>query len=196
LENIYQADEEKLSKALHEVVAKKATIVLCSEKEEPAKTFRFLLKNPVIFQKFDYLLGYEWEKFIRVEAKKFGLNLRDTALRLLAEIYKENTWGLITEFQKLSTLKSGEISGEDLDKLGLEVSPNYWAMLDGLKSSNLAGRLVALEKLFGAEEPMPKVFNILSSQWREKTSLMAEYDLKVKSGKMDYEECLLDLVLG
>ena len=44
-------------------------------------------------------------------------------------------------------------------------------------------------------DPPPKIFNILASQWREKTHEMAEYDFAVKSGKLEYDDALLALVL-
>jgi hypothetical protein len=45
-------------------------------------------------------------------------------------------------------------------------------------------------------DPAPKLFNILASQWKEKISQFARYDLAIKSGKLDYEEALLDAVIG
>ena len=56
-------------------------------------------------------------------------------------------------------------------------------------------RLAALETLLVSGDPPPKIFNILASQWREKTHQMAEYDFAVKSGKLEYDDVLLALVL-
>ena len=44
-------------------------------------------------------------------------------------------------------------------------------------------------------DPAAKLFNILGSQWKEKTAQMAELDFAVKSGKLEYEEALVDLIL-
>ncbi len=59
-------------------------------------------------------------------------------------------------------------------------------------------KITALERLFiGQEEPV-KIFNILASQNRLPIGLiqkLADYDAMVKSGRIDYEEVLLDLAL-
>lgn len=217
---VYETDEEKLAEVLRDVVAKKATTILCSEKEKPPKGLGFLLEEPVrhgsplavsrvepqaaTVHKFDYLTGYEWEMFMRERAKKLGLEFSDFAFKFLAAVYQNNTWGLVTELEKIRSLKSGStsltagsvIDKKDLAGLDLEIAPDYWSLFDGLKSRDLQNRLAALEKLFAIGDPPPKIFNILASSWREKIPQMAEYDLKVKSGKLDYEEVLLDLVIG
>ena len=54
----------------------------------------------------------------------------------------------------------------------------------------------ALETMLALSDPPAKIFNILASQWAEKTPHMAEYDLAVKSGKVDYEEALVDLLIS
>jgi hypothetical protein len=50
--------------------------------------------------------------------------------------------------------------------------------------------------MLAANDPPAKIFNILASQWQEKTPHMAEYDLAVKSGKVDYEDALVDLLIS
>jgi DNA polymerase III delta subunit len=196
LENLYEADEEKLKETLPEIAAKKDTIVLCSERERPAKTLSFLLEKPAAAERFEFLSGYEWEIFIKTAAKELGLQLAESTLRFLAGVYRNNTWGLVTELEKISNLKKGVVEEKDLAGLDLEIAPDYWTLLDGLRNRDLKTRIVALEKLFEMGEPLPKVFNILASTWREKTPQMAEYDLKVKSGKLDYEEVLVDLAIS
>jgi hypothetical protein len=128
----------------------------------------------------------------------------------LATIYAGNSWALVTELEKLSALKAGgaeahtagrtgsgaaTIEKKDLDALDLEAAPDYWALLNGMKSFDVRTRLYALEKLFAINDPPPKIFNILAGQAGPKTPRMAEYDLAIKSGKLEYEEALLDLIL-
>lgn len=196
LENIYEVEEEKFAEALRGVVAKKATIVLCSEKDKPASALSFLLEAPATAERFEYLTGYEWEMFMRERAKKLGLEFSDFALKFLAAVYQNNTWGFITELQKISSLKKGLVDKKDLAGLDLEIAPDYWNLINGMKNSDLRIRLAVLEKLFAMGDPPPKIFNILASGWREKIPQMAEYDLRVKSGKLDYEEVLLDLAIS
>jgi len=186
---------EKISPALKNLLADKATSVLISERGEPVKVLEFLLREPAVAKEFQNLAGYDWELFIRAEAKKNGLGLEDDAVRFLASVYREDTWGLVTELEKVGNLKKGVVRRKDLENLDLEIAPNYWEIMSGLRSREAAARLVALERILATGDHPPKIFNILASQWREKTPQMAEYDLKVKSGKLDYEEVLVDLAL-
>lgn len=194
-ENLYLADEKMLAEALRPIVAKKATIFLSSESKKPPKALAFLLDESSKAEEFENLEGQAWEVFIKKSTDNFKVQLEPEAFRLLAEIYKNNTWGLVTELQKLSNLGKKTISKKGLEAFGLETLPNYWAMMSGLRGARLDGRLWALEKLLSRNEPPPKIFNILASLWSERIPQMAEYDFRVKSGKLEYEEVLLDLVL-
>ncbi len=197
LENAFEEDvRDKLAGILKPLVGEKNVTVLLSERKSPVKILNFLLEPPVVSQEFEYLSGVDWEVFIRSEAKRSGFTLDDSAVRFLAEVYKGNTWGLVTELDKLSNFKQGAITKKDLEGLDLEVAPNYWAILNSLKSREIRNRLWALEKMLAMGDPPPKIFNILASQWKEKIPAMAEYDLKIKSGKLDYEEAILDLVIS
>ena len=87
------------------------------------------------------------------------------------------------------------MGNRDLDEFDLEIAPAYWPLLMGVRSPDLRNRLAALERLIASGDPPAKIFNILASQWREKTHQMAEYDFAVKSGKLEYDDVLLALVL-
>lgn len=202
LENLYEAEEKTIIETLQSFVDKKSTIIVCSERKKPAKAFDVLLEKPSVVEKFEYLAGAEWAAFVRAEAKMIGVTFDAAAAQFLAEVYQGNSWGLVTELQKARSMGK-EVGRKDLEALGLEVAPNYWAMMNGLKSFDMKNRLRALEKMFALGDPPPRIFNILASQWRfdsahrgrEKTAQMAEYDFKIKSGKLEYEEALVDLVL-
>ena len=61
----------------------------------------------------------------------------------------------------------------------------------------LKQKIVSLEVLLNSEEPA-KIFNILAASSRNQPAEIkrfADYDVAVKSGKIDYEEALLDLCL-
>lgn len=206
LENAFELDPDKLAGALKPLADEKSVTVFISESGKPAKALAFLLKAPARAEKFDALKGAEWNAFIRAEAKKNGLALAADAVQFLGEVHEGNSWALVTELQKISSLAAGSenasgrpagpVDKQALDALGLETAPNYWALLNGLKSPDGRIRLSALEKLFSINDPPPKIFNILAAQAGEKTPRMAAYDLAVKSGKLEYEEALLDLALG
>ncbi len=207
LENAFELDAPKLAKLLKPFIEEKNITVLVAEKDKPVKALAFLLEKPAISQKFDALAGAEWSAFIRAEAKKNGAELTPAAVQFLGAVYEGNTWGLVTELQKLAGLgtpreaaggstAAGPIDKEDLDIFDLEVAPNYWGLINGLKNYEMKNRLYALETMLAANDPPAKIFNILASQWQEKTPHMAEYDLAVKSGKVDYEEALVDLLIS
>ena len=61
----------------------------------------------------------------------------------------------------------------------------------------LEERVASLEKLLFLKEEPFKIFNFLASRTYDLGALqkMADYDIMVKSGKIGYEEILLDLCL-
>jgi DNA polymerase III delta subunit len=171
---------------------------LLSERDKPVKALGFLIEKPSLSQKFENLEGAELLAFTNEQAKKFDLKLGTTAAQFLATVYAGNSWALVTELEKLSAFASTKghaIEKNDLDAFDLEAAPNYWGLLNGMKSPDGRIRLATLEKLFSIGDPAPKIFNILAAQAGSKTPRMAAYDLAVKSGKMDYEEALVDMVL-
>lgn len=195
LQNAFEMDPAALAKLLKPLLSDNATNILLSERKKPLKDLNFLLKEPVQVREFENLIGAEWLAFIKTEAKVWGVALDDSALRFLASVYASDSWALVTELQKLSSLKSS-ITMKELNVFDLEVAPDYWALINGLKSYDVKNRIMAFEKVLAANDPAAKTFNMLASQWREKILQMAEYDFAVKSGKLEYEEALLDLMLG
>ncbi len=194
LYNAFEIPAAQLAKTIWPFAESKATTVFISEKDKPVKELAFLMKKPVMFQEFNNLTGPFFERFVLDEAKKNGTILDAAAARHLAAVYAGNSWGLITELAKLAAFKS-RIARQDLDTLDLEVSPIYWPTLMGTRSPDVRNRLFALETLIAIGDPPAKIFNILASQWREKTNEMAEYDFAVKSGKLEYDDALLALLL-
>lgn len=176
-------------------------LVVVSEKEAPESPWTFLRakagKNKeAMEQKFKKLSGPDWKKFVRVEASGRGLKLPPDSEELLLEAFKGDSWGIVTELEKISLSGNNNPSVSDLEKLGVAASPDFFPVLMTLKSQNLSARLRALEQLFLENEPAAKIFNIVSAQWPGKEEKMALYDQAVKSGKCDYEEVLADIVLG
>jgi DNA polymerase III delta subunit len=185
-----------------------AITILLAERDKPVKALAFLLEKPTISQKFENLAGAELINFIATEAKKLGMKISATAAQFLATVYAGNTWALATELQKLSSYKTrasvtgatmAVIERADLDQFDLEAAPNYWMLLNGLKSYDIRTRLTTLERLLAMNDPAAKIFNILAAQWKDlsKNSApqMAEFDFAVKSGKLEYEEVLVDLMI-
>lgn len=205
LENAFENVEAKtLAKLLQpfaaapgkEKTADSITILL-SERDKPVKALAFLLEKPSLAQKFEALAGAEWSAFIAAEAKRLGVNLAPDAAKFLSEVYAGNSWALATELEKLAAWRpSTPIARADLNAFDLEAAPNYWMLLNGLKSPDARTRLTTLERLLAMNDAPAKIFNILASQWKEKTPQMAEFDFMVKSGKLEYEEALVELAIG
>ncbi len=196
LENALEFEaSDELVKELTSFLENKNTTIVLSEKGKPTKAFSALLEKPARAQEFRHLEGKDWEEFISDVAKKCEVQLDSSALGFLARMYAGNSWGLVTEIQKLSSLGKKNITQKDLEGTMLEALPDFWSIFNGLKSHEIGRRLFVLEKLFAVHEPAAKIFNILASMWKEKVSDFAEYDLKIKSGKLEYEEALVDAVL-
>ena len=91
----------------------------------------------------------------------------------------------------------------DLAKLrevvNYSLDDNSFPLINALGyEGDLGQRLITLERLFQMREEPVKIFNILASRTYlsfEDLQKMADYDIMVKSGKMEYEEVLLDLIL-
>ncbi|HEY5221216.1 MAG TPA: hypothetical protein VIJ29_03705 [Candidatus Paceibacterota bacterium] len=202
LDNAFELDAPKLAKLLKPFVEEKNITILIAEKDKPVKALAFLLDKPTISQKFEQLAGAEWTAFIMAEAKKNDVKLAPAAAQFLGTVYEGDTWGLVTELEKLSGFGGARgaaakvIDKKDLDVFDFEVAPNYWGLINGLKSFDMKSRLYSFETMLASNDPPAKIFNILASQWQEKTPHMAEYDLAVKSGKVDYEEALVDLLIS
>lgn len=208
LENAFELEAKQLAKLISPFVEDKNVTLLISEKDKPVKALAFLLEKPVISQKFEALAGAELSAWITAKAKEFGFAIAPAAAQFLAQVYAGDTWGIVTELEKLSGLPAavGAATGKgasarvidkkDLAEFDLEVAPNYWGLINGLKNFDIKNRLYAFETMLAANDPPAKIFNILASQWAEKTPHMAEYDLAVKSGKVDYEEALVDLLIS
>ena len=202
VENAFEMEAKKLAALLAPLAAQKGTTLLLSEREKPVKALAFLLEKPALAQKFDALQGAEFAAFIAHEAGKAGIALAPAAVQFLATVYEGNSWALVTELGKLASFRSvagrgstRPIDRRDLDAFDLEAAPNYWALLNGMKSADGRMRLRAFEMLLAQGDPAPKLFNILAAQAGGNAPRMAAYDIAIKSGKLEYEEALLDLVL-
>ncbi|HVN26527.1 MAG TPA: hypothetical protein VMT99_02640 [Candidatus Paceibacterota bacterium] len=195
IENAFEAQPEKLKEALKPVVAAKGLQVLVAERDKPLKALAFLLDEPVLSQKFEVPAGAEFVKFVNGEAKKRDLVLEPSAAAFLASVYEGQTWAVITELDKLASFKA-VIAKSDLDDMGLAAAPNYWALIQGLKGFDVRNRLTALETLFAINDPAAKIFNIVAAQAGSRMPLVAQYDVAIKSGRLEYEEVLVDFALG
>jgi len=213
LKNIFAIDPKKLKEFLNSYLNAEDFTILISEENSPPPELNFLTKKAFLAEKFEYLEGDKWRFFIQKEAQKRNIALTPKALNFLAKVFQNDTWGLINELDKIGLIKiqiNADSNGNkgrylidvfDLKKFGdyRYESPNIFEYINAvLRNWPLPQRIVALEKLFIAQEEPIKIFNIFASLKILPTKLiqkLAHYDVMVKSGKLDYEEVLLDLAL-
>lgn len=172
-------------------------ILLVSARGKLSEKWSFLWRDKdARVQEFPQLHGAAWRVFVRQEAARWGVKFAPSALEFLVAAREGDSWRLITDLQKLSLFPRSPVRREDLERLDIESTPDFWQTLLGFKSSHLGRRLATLEKILASGEPAAKVFNILSARWPEKLPQFAKYDLEVKSGRCDYEEALVDLLMS
>lgn len=201
-ENILNAakQEKKIKKILKENLENKDFILIISEDSKPTKELGFLLEKPVLSQEFKNPEGERLVQFIKKEAKDRDLEIDAKAITLLARIFDNNNWGLINELDKLSLFnkKVGikEIAAAvDYDE---QISDFFKQVSAFAYSRSLPQKIVNLEILLECEDPA-KIFNFLasfSSNSLDLTGKFADYDAAIKSGKIDYEEALIDLAIS
>jgi DNA polymerase III delta subunit len=128
------------------------------------------------------------------------VNLDRAAGALLAQVFQWNSWGLVTELEKLSLLDGKKITAEIVSGHVNAVSGmNLYSALDSIRSgSDISERLRIFDELLDRNDDPAMLFNMIAvapyegKRWKE---LVADYDVSVKAGKMEYEEALLDIAL-
>jgi len=177
---------------IFEKVLKDENIYLLVLENSLGKNFKKFLKKPALIENFPYLTGSNWLNFVKKLVVYFKLEMDSDIIRLLSLIYQNNTYALATELEKLSFLKR-KITKKDL--LTQEPEKEFFEKVKSLQSFNLTERLRAYLNL--STEPAGKIFNILSVlKPQKKIDAFATADWLVKSGKLDYEEAILKIILG
>lgn len=124
--------------------------------------------------------------FIRRAAEARGLALMPETVLALGGAYSD-LWGVMTELDVMALGRTFASEG---------ARPAFFPLIQGLRARNLPDRLASLAVLSTDEEPA-KAFHVLASLLDPGgKATMADYDIAVKSGKLEYEECLLDFVLS
>ena len=100
-----------------------------------------------------------------------------------------DVYGLMNELDKVQLANGKSQIANREDKI------DFFSSIQKLARGNLQTQLSVLEKLLNSEDA-GKVFNILAySVDAERQVKMADYDVAVKSGKLEYEEVLLTYLL-
>lgn len=156
--------------------------------------FTALLKKPTKVQDFPALKDTEINSFIKETAKSLEFPIDTSTTRALIQAFGNNSWGIVTELERMAlTQARAPLSME-------KPADNFFPLVNTLKyGRSLRDRLVALEMILSDRKDDPaKVFNMLAYRLRsqEEANLLADYDVAIKSGKLEYEEVLLDYALG
>ncbi len=196
------AEAKEWAKTLKKYLEEPKIFVFISDSGKPVKAFDFVLKKPARSIFFDELTGEDLKRFVLGEAKARGLDLSPEAMRYFigfTSSAEDASWNAVNELEKLSLI--GLPQPVDLKALESLVE---WtakaAVFEGARAimwgKGRAEKMKALEKLFLQKEAAAYIFNSLGFGARGRDAMrLADYDVKVKSGGLDYEEALLDFVL-
>ena len=202
VKDIFTVDLKELKKFLVPHISSEGFIIIISEETLPPKGFDFLAKKSSSVDKFDELSGVNLKSFIQKEAQKRGIKLAPPAFNFLVQEFSKNTWGLVNELEKLSLKNEKfQIDLADIIEVGdYHQAPNLFVFLNMIiQNSSLKQKISSLEELFLNQEEPAKIFNILASRRQLPLKILqnlADYDVMVKSGKIEYEEVLVDLALS
>lgn len=192
------AENKKELKELLKIFTKNEnTVIILSQDKNFPKEFDFLLNET--FQEFPELDSAKMEYFINKEATMRGLKLDTKTISFLARIFNKNTWGLITEIEKLANLENPNFAKIKSFVFWTERGDIFDFSGTISRKKPLEQKLISLEKLLVAMEEPAKIFNFAAASpflTFELLEKMANYDVAVKSGKLDYDLALLDLCLN
>ena len=199
LSNLEAKEKKELLAILKGNLENKDVVILIDEDKKPSKEFNFLLKKPTLFQEFKLLAGTQLRKFLQVTASERNLKLDRASQDLLVQVYEGNIWGLVTELDKLALLDKKEVTAELLkNHSDLSLLTNVYSVIHEIRNSRkVERRLSLLEQLSVRNIDSGMIFNILSSFIKDAAGKkeVANYDILVKSGKLEYPEALFSLVL-
>ncbi len=188
--------QSELKELFKKNLTSKELILLLISESKPNKEFDFLLKKPVIFQEFSPLEGKEWQEFVDLEIKKRDLKLRPEILSSIINEYAGNCWGLVTELEKLALCNFLAPLGRGSPNfIGRQLKYDFFSMINKLSRGNFVNKVPILETLMNDEDPA-KIFNVLAfAASPENKKILADYDIAIKSGKLDYETALTDFAI-
>ncbi len=167
------------------------TVFIILADAAPPKAFACLMQPPATAQEFAPLQGMQFEEFIKRESSRLECRLTPQLLRDLALRFAGNSVALVTELEVLALLPNDNIKKTNAPPPDLVAFRAVTTIRPGRPSQTLP----ILEQLLSQEDPA-YIFNLIAHQAdaRYKTQL-ADYDIAVKSGKLDYETALTDYLL-
>ena len=166
-----------------------ASLVIIAD-AAPVKALSFLTEKPVIFQEFAYLSPEALRSHIVHEAAERGIRLSSAELTRLHALHGNDLWGVATE---LDMLALSSVSGREIPRAK---GGDFMGLIGLAARGAMRDRLPALFRL-GEDGDPAKTFNMLSAFVSgDKKRLMADYDIAIKGGVLDYDLALLDYALS
>lgn len=161
-----------------------STIVVVAEKKL-TKEFAFLANGKE--KEFLPLTGLPFLAFLKAEAVERGLTVGDAKIKEIGLAYDGDLWGAITELQRVAFGGVVAEQARAFDFIGL-----IRTMTGG---SRIDQKLKALALLLEYDDAA-KVFNMAAAFAGGAGKVkMADYDVAIKSGKLEYAEALLEYAL-
>jgi len=166
-----------------------ASLVLVAD-TAPTKALSFLVEKPVTFQEFAHLSPDALRSHIVHEAAERGMRLSAAELARLRVLHGADLWGIVTELDMLA------LSSASTREIPRAKGGDFMALIGLVARGTARDRLPALFRLSEDGDPA-KTFNMLSAFVSgEKKRAMADYDIAIKGGLLDYDLALLDLALS
>lgn len=181
-------DEKETIAWLAGIASAPDIILVISADGVPAKALSFLLEKPVVSQDFPFLAGDALMAFVAAEAKRRGVHITEKEQAAIGALYRNDPWELVTELDMRALSKSAHGA--------VHAAPKDFIMLiKALAYGPIREKVCAAEYLLEKEDSA-KIFNVLSAFVSgEKKRHMADYDVAVKSGRLDYEAALIDFAI-
>lgn len=190
------ADHGHFKKFLKDAASgEEATLLLSDDTKQISREFSFLKEKPNLVQEFLYLHATEFASFVRDEAASRNLTIEKNSLEYLAHAFAGDSWGVIRELEKLALLKTSTISIDILKNCGVHTEGDFFSYISGWFRKSVPLRLLNLENLLASKNDPAKIFNVLAYQDQGQLRRFADYDVEIKSGRLEYEEALLELAL-
>lgn len=201
-EALEAAGRKTLKKVLAACLEDKNFLIIVISEKQGSGPFAFLMQSPVVGYAFPMPEGKQVAEYIREEAKNCGVALSSDALSLLAKRFSGDTWGIATELRKAYAYmpRGASLEVSDLLRIGeyRETPDAYLFIKSVLYQKTAQSALPALERVFAGGGEPGGVFNFLAAIRSVPPDLLkrlADYDIMVKSGKIDYAAALVDLAL-
>ncbi len=192
---ISELNHTSLKSLFKNILNDKTVVIISDETDKITKDIQFLSAKPNLVQEFKKLGAGDFSEFIHQESKKRNMNLEAKIIEYLSRAFNGDSWGVTEELNKLSLINSSPITLDLLKNCGIFIENDFFSYISGWFRKSYIEKLATLERLFNFKNDSAKIFNILAYQDPGQIRRFADYDIEIKSGKIEYNEALLELSL-